>query len=233
MEAMRQAISKAADASPRTGSFLMWRPEQILKVGAADQDLKPPSRLALYRLLDKLTTGIHTTSSAKTRRSQAHGANAPLSELPGFTQGSGDADPFHAAGRTGPLGRRSVWRRRADRHGRRRDQDGDGGGAEAHDEDGRCQRAAGPHGHPFRDPDTGARTTHPVLTPMATAADVPTLAQKPDARITDLYQQLADDGSFLAFRERVTSPPPSPTPTSTPHSDSPAPTRTAPCCTRS
>jgi hypothetical protein len=78
-EAMRQAISKAADASPRTGSFLMWRPEQILKVGEADQEVKLPSRLALYRLSDKLTTGIHTTSSAKARRSQAHGANAPFS----------------------------------------------------------------------------------------------------------------------------------------------------------
>ncbi|WP_369390823.1 GntR family transcriptional regulator [Streptomyces sp. CG1] len=52
---------------------------------------------------------------------------------------------------------------------------------------------------------TGARMAHRVLIPMATAADVPTLAEQPDAEITDLYQQLADAGLSLSFTEHVTA----------------------------
>ncbi|MFE7272390.1 GntR family transcriptional regulator [Streptomyces sp. NPDC057623] len=57
----------------------------------------------------------------------------------------------------------------------------------------------------IHDPATGARTAHRVLIPMATAADVPTLAQQPDAEISDLYQQLADAGLSLSFTEHVTA----------------------------
>ncbi|MFJ4799912.1 GntR family transcriptional regulator [Streptomyces murinus] len=57
----------------------------------------------------------------------------------------------------------------------------------------------------MHDPATGARMAHRVLIPMATAADVPSLAEQPDAEITDLYQQLADAGLTLSFTEHVTA----------------------------
>ncbi|GHE11512.1 GntR family transcriptional regulator [Streptomyces alanosinicus] len=52
---------------------------------------------------------------------------------------------------------------------------------------------------------TGARMAHRVLIPMATAADVPTLAEQPDAEIADLYRQLAEAGLSLSFTEHVTA----------------------------
>ncbi|WP_406430455.1 Mu transposase C-terminal domain-containing protein [Streptomyces sp. NBC_00631] len=85
--AMSQAISEATDASTRTGTFLLWRTEQILKAASEDREVKLPSRRTLYRLLDKLTAGTHTTGSATTRRSRAHGATAPFGELPAFAPG--------------------------------------------------------------------------------------------------------------------------------------------------
>lgn len=85
--AMRQAISEATDASTRTGTFLLWRTEQILKATQENGEVSLPSRRTLYRLLDKLTTGTHTTGSATTRRSRAHGATAPFGELPAFAPG--------------------------------------------------------------------------------------------------------------------------------------------------
>ncbi|MFF7889386.1 Mu transposase C-terminal domain-containing protein [Streptomyces sp. NPDC020794] len=87
VDAMRQAISEATDASTRTGTFLLWRTEQILQASEAGLEAKLPSRRTLYRLLDKLTTGTHTTGSARNRRSRAHGAIAPFGELPAFAPG--------------------------------------------------------------------------------------------------------------------------------------------------
>ncbi|MFE7275325.1 GntR family transcriptional regulator [Streptomyces sp. NPDC057623] len=55
------------------------------------------------------------------------------------------------------------------------------------------------------DPATGARIAHRVLIPLATAADVPTLAEQPDAEVADLYRQLADAGLSLSFTEHVTA----------------------------
>jgi hypothetical protein len=85
--AMQQAIGEAVDASTRTGSFLLWRTEEILKAGDPDGEVQLPSRRTLYRLLDKLTSGTHTTGSAVTRRSRAHGASAPFGELSVFAPG--------------------------------------------------------------------------------------------------------------------------------------------------
>jgi len=85
--AMTQAIGEATDASTRSGTFLLWRTEQILKATSESGEVKLPSRRTLYRLLDKLTTGTHTTASATTRRSRAHGATAPFGELPAFAPG--------------------------------------------------------------------------------------------------------------------------------------------------
>lgn len=85
--AMRQAISEAVDSSTRTGSFLLWRTGELLKIGNDGQETQLPSRSTLYRLLEKLTAGTHSTGSAVTRRSRAHGAKAPFGELPAFAPG--------------------------------------------------------------------------------------------------------------------------------------------------
>ena len=55
------------------------------------------------------------------------------------------------------------------------------------------------------DPATGARMAHRILIPMATAADVPTLAEQPDPEVTALYHQLTDAGLTLEFTEHVTA----------------------------
>ncbi|MEV6942069.1 GntR family transcriptional regulator [Streptomyces sp. NPDC051172] len=60
------------------------------------------------------------------------------------------------------------------------------------------------------DPATGARIAHRVLIPMATATDVPTIAEQPDAEVSDLYRQLAEAGLSLSFTEHVTAPTPYP-----------------------
>ncbi|MGW1052491.1 GntR family transcriptional regulator [Streptomyces sp. NPDC001118] len=57
----------------------------------------------------------------------------------------------------------------------------------------------------LHDPATGARIAHRALIPMATAVDVPALAERPDAEVSDLYQQLADSGISLSFTEHVTA----------------------------
>ncbi|MCT9077183.1 GntR family transcriptional regulator [Streptomyces fulvoviolaceus] len=57
----------------------------------------------------------------------------------------------------------------------------------------------------LHDPATGARMAHRVLIPLATAAEVPTLAEQPDAEVSALYQQLADAGLSLSFTEHVTA----------------------------
>lgn len=85
--AMRQAIDEAVDASTRTGSFLIWRTGEILRDAPGGSDVDLPSERTLYRLLAKLTRGTHTLGSASTRRSRAHGASAPFSELPVFAPG--------------------------------------------------------------------------------------------------------------------------------------------------
>jgi GntR family transcriptional regulator len=57
----------------------------------------------------------------------------------------------------------------------------------------------------LHDPATGARIAHRVLIPLATAADVPTLTEQPDAEVAELYRQLADAGLSLSFTEHVTA----------------------------
>ncbi|MDH6145865.1 MULTISPECIES: Mu transposase C-terminal domain-containing protein [Kitasatospora] len=85
--AMRAAIKEGIDSSTKTGSYLLWRTEEILKASEDGQAVKLPSRATLYRLLAKLTEGTHTFSTATTRRSKAHGAAAPFGELPAFAPG--------------------------------------------------------------------------------------------------------------------------------------------------
>lgn len=55
------------------------------------------------------------------------------------------------------------------------------------------------------DPATGVRAAHRMLIPLATAADVPSLAEVPDVPPSDLLKQLTDAGKTLTFREHVTA----------------------------
>ncbi|MGW3120571.1 hypothetical protein ACWDBW_26055 [Streptomyces sp. NPDC001107] len=52
---------------------------------------------------------------------------------------------------------------------------------------------------------TGTRTAHRVLIPMATAVEVPTVAEQPDVEVSDLYCQLAEAAPSLSFTEHVTA----------------------------
>ncbi|MFK4068098.1 GntR family transcriptional regulator [Streptomyces sp. NPDC029674] len=57
----------------------------------------------------------------------------------------------------------------------------------------------------LRDAETGTRMAHRMFIPLATAADVPSLAETPDKALGDLYQQLVDAGHTLEFTEHVTA----------------------------
>ncbi|MFJ8283040.1 hypothetical protein ACIRA2_37815 [Streptomyces griseoviridis] len=87
VDAMRQALDEAVDASTRTGNFLLWRVGEILQKTPEGRAVKLPSRATLYRLLAKLTAGTHTTGPATTRRAKAHGAKPPHGQLPVFAPG--------------------------------------------------------------------------------------------------------------------------------------------------
>ena len=69
VEAMRQAIGGAADASSRTTGFIIWRAKEIL--AGAGYDGPVPSDRTFYRLFGTLSHGRHVTGSASTRRSLA------------------------------------------------------------------------------------------------------------------------------------------------------------------
>lgn len=72
VEAMRQAISEATEASSRTATFFRFRTEQILAEKYGRGVVEMPARATFYRLFDKLSRGRHTTGSARTRRSLAN-----------------------------------------------------------------------------------------------------------------------------------------------------------------
>jgi hypothetical protein len=81
IEAMRQAISEATDASTRTASYIFWRAGQILDAEHGAGTVELPSRAGLYRLFSALSAGRHTTGSARTRRSLAARPDGPFSQL--------------------------------------------------------------------------------------------------------------------------------------------------------
>ena len=82
VEAMRQAISEATDASTRTASYLFWRTRQILDAEHGAGTVELPSRASLYRLFSALSAGRPTPGSARTRRSLAARPDGPFSQLP-------------------------------------------------------------------------------------------------------------------------------------------------------
>ena len=96
VEALQQAISEQAAASTRTASFYLWRTRQIL-AGQHGPDVVPmPARATFYRLFERVTAGLHTTGSARTRQSLADrpgGLSASWRQPP--RRGGGvDSTPF-------------------------------------------------------------------------------------------------------------------------------------------
>ncbi len=81
VEALRQAIAEATEESTRTATYLFWRTEQILTGACGAGVVVLPSQSSLYRLLNKLAAGKHTTGSARTRRSLANRPGRPFSAL--------------------------------------------------------------------------------------------------------------------------------------------------------
>jgi hypothetical protein len=87
VEAMRQAIAEATQESSRTATFLFWRTGQILEAAHGPGVVELPSQRSLYRLLDKLSAGRHTTGSARTRRSLADRPDGPFGETDAWAPG--------------------------------------------------------------------------------------------------------------------------------------------------
>ncbi|MEV0438015.1 GntR family transcriptional regulator [Streptomyces spectabilis] len=56
----------------------------------------------------------------------------------------------------------------------------------------------------FRDPQTAARVAHRTIIPLATAAEVPALAETPDAPLAEVYAHLAE-GRTLTITEHITA----------------------------
>jgi len=77
-EAMQQAITEAEQESSRTATYLFWRTGQILEAAHGPGVVEVPSQRSLYRLLDKLSAGQHTTGSARTGRSLADRPDGPF-----------------------------------------------------------------------------------------------------------------------------------------------------------
>ena len=97
VEALQKAISEQAGGSTRTASFYLWRTRQIL-AGQHGQDVVPmPARSTFYRLFERVTAGLHTTGSARTRQSLAGRPGRPFSQLAASRPGEVvqiDSTPF-------------------------------------------------------------------------------------------------------------------------------------------
>ncbi|MGO4649699.1 TnsA-like heteromeric transposase endonuclease subunit [Nocardia sp. 2YAB30] len=75
--ALRQVIEEAVNDSTRTGTYLMWKTQQVLIAEYGEGVVTMPSRATFFRLLANLAQGRHTTGSAKTRRSMASQPRGP------------------------------------------------------------------------------------------------------------------------------------------------------------
>ena len=97
VEALQKAISEQAGGSTRTAGFYLWRTRQIL-AGQHGQDVVPmPARATFYRLFERVTAGLHTTGSARTRQSLANRPGRPFSQVAASRPGEVvqiDSTPF-------------------------------------------------------------------------------------------------------------------------------------------
>ena len=151
VEAMQQTIAEAERESSRTATYLFWRTSQILETAHRPSIVELPSQRSLYRLLDKLSAGKHTTGSARTRRSLADRPGGPFGEADAWAPGEVmqmDSTPLDVLVRLddGVSGRVDLTG-----NDRCRDQDREGGRAAACHQVGGRQRAAGPRRHPRAD----------------------------------------------------------------------------------
>lgn len=81
LEALRKAIAQESSGSTRKGTFYQWRTRQILDDEHGPGVVEMPSRSAFYRLFDRATMGLHTTGSARTRRSLAKQPDREFGQL--------------------------------------------------------------------------------------------------------------------------------------------------------
>ena len=149
--AMRKAIGEAAEDSTRTAAFVFRRTREILagrrrgRAGGAavGADPLPPVR----------PPGSGPSHDRVGKNPPVAGRPPRWAVRAGACGGARrrDADRLHAAGRPGPPGQRGHRPGRPDGNHRRRDQDGDRGGAAADDEVGGRERAAGPDRDPGAD----------------------------------------------------------------------------------
>ncbi len=95
--ALQQAISEQAGGSTRTASFYLWRTRQILAEQHGPDVVPMPARATFYRLFERVTAGLHTTGSARTRQSLADRPARPFSQLAASRPGEVveiDSTPF-------------------------------------------------------------------------------------------------------------------------------------------
>ncbi|MGO9725712.1 MAG: Mu transposase C-terminal domain-containing protein [Streptosporangiaceae bacterium] len=95
--ALQQAISEQAAGSTRTASFYLWRTRQILAERHGQDVVPMPARATFYRLFERVTAGLHTTGSARTRQSLANRPGRPFSQLAASRPGEVveiDSTPF-------------------------------------------------------------------------------------------------------------------------------------------
>ena len=83
VQALQQAIGEQAAGSTRTASFYLWRTRQILagRYGAERGPICRP-QATFYRLFERVTAGLHTTGSARTRQSLANRPERPFGHWP-------------------------------------------------------------------------------------------------------------------------------------------------------
>ena len=81
VQALQQAISEQAGGSTRTASFYLWRTRQILAEQHGPGVVPMPARATFYRLFERVTVGLHTTGSARTRQSLANRPGRPFGQL--------------------------------------------------------------------------------------------------------------------------------------------------------
>lgn len=79
--ALRQAIGEATEDSSRTAGFLIWRTREILTAAGVPGEVMSSQR-TMYRLVEALSRGKHTTGSASTRRSLAARPEGMFGTLP-------------------------------------------------------------------------------------------------------------------------------------------------------
>jgi len=97
MEALQQAISEQPGGSTRTASFYLWRTRQILAERHGPGAVPMPARATFYRLFERVTAGLHTTGSARTRQSLANRPGRPFSQVAASRPGEVveiDSTPF-------------------------------------------------------------------------------------------------------------------------------------------